>query len=218
MKVSDLIPTASGEASLGVNSGPNEGAFSASSIAPFNHMHMLSGVIHDPITGQSGVLRFSQAAGAFQGSIDGGRTFFNIQSNLAYAQSFTNALYQTITHNLNSTDVVVQVKDQSNEKLEPDGVIILDANNIILVFSTPQTGRVTVLASGGTFLTTYNAVFSSQKTWVVSHNLNSVILEVSVIDNDNTFITPTAIKIIDANTINIFWVDPQSGTVVIVRG
>lgn len=218
MKVSDLIPTASGEASLGVNSGPNEGAFSASSIAPFNHMHMLSGVIHDPLTGQSGVIRFSQAAGAFQGSIDGGRTFFNIGTTLAYAQSFTNALYQTITHNLNTTDVIVQVKDQSNEVLTPDNIIIVDANNITIVFSTPQSGRVTVLGTGGTLLTTFSQAFVSQQTWNVVHNLNSTILQVSVIDTSNSFITPTDIKIVDANTISILWVDPQSGTVSIIRG
>lgn len=70
----DLIPSTSGQASLGVNS-TGASAFDANSISPFNHIHMMSGVWHDPLSGQSGVLRYSTAAGAFQVSVDGGKTF-----------------------------------------------------------------------------------------------------------------------------------------------
>lgn len=70
----DLIPGSSGQAHLGVNGGVGD-AFNITTLTPFGHIHMNSGVWHDPMTGQSGVLRYSQAAGAFQISIDGGRTF-----------------------------------------------------------------------------------------------------------------------------------------------
>lgn len=70
----DLIPTASGQAHLGVDGSVGD-AFDITTLTPFGHIHMNSGVWHDPMTGQSGVLRYSQAAGAFQISIDGGRTF-----------------------------------------------------------------------------------------------------------------------------------------------
>jgi hypothetical protein len=82
MRINDLIPIASGQASIGVNMGPNGGAFDITSIAPLNRFHTISGVFHDPVTGQSGVLRFSQAAGAFQVSIDGGKTFNNITAGV----------------------------------------------------------------------------------------------------------------------------------------
>lgn len=72
----DLIPSTSGQASLGVNSAGS--AFDTASISPFNHIHLMSGVWHDPLYGQSGVIRFNQQAGAFQVSIDGGLTFSNI--------------------------------------------------------------------------------------------------------------------------------------------
>jgi hypothetical protein len=75
----DLIPIASGVANLGVN-GNAAGAYDITSIAPFAHIHQNSGVFHDSETGQSGVLRYSQAAGAFQISIDGGRTFSNLSA------------------------------------------------------------------------------------------------------------------------------------------
>jgi len=73
----DLIPGSSGQAHLGVNGGVGD-AFDITTLTPFGHIHMNSGVWHDPMTGQSGVLRYSQAASAFQISIDGGRTFNNL--------------------------------------------------------------------------------------------------------------------------------------------
>lgn len=75
----DLIPFASGAAHLGVD-GNGVGAFDITTIAPYGHIFQLSGIFADPLTGQSGVIRFSQAAGAFQFSVDGGRTFSNFGS------------------------------------------------------------------------------------------------------------------------------------------
>lgn len=74
MRVNDLIPYSSGTASLGVNMTGLD-AFDISSINPFSHVHQNSGVFHDSLSGQSGIVRYSQAASAFQISIDGGKTF-----------------------------------------------------------------------------------------------------------------------------------------------
>lgn len=74
----DLVPVSSGFANLGVNVGPNaENAFDGTqgAIRPFNHIHQVSGVFHDPLHGQSGVLRFNQNVAAFEVSVDGGLTF-----------------------------------------------------------------------------------------------------------------------------------------------
>ena len=76
----DLVPSVSGFANLGVDVGPNaQNAFDQSTLSPFNHIHQVSGVYHDP-TGQSGVLRFSRQAAAFQVSLDGGLTFQNLSA------------------------------------------------------------------------------------------------------------------------------------------
>jgi len=78
----DLVPTTSGFANLGVNVESNaQNAFDITSIRPFNHVHMVSGVFHDPVQGQSGVFRFNQQASAFQISVDGGLTFQNLSAN-----------------------------------------------------------------------------------------------------------------------------------------
>jgi len=76
----DLIPSASGAASLGVDQGTNAGEFDISSIAPFLHVHQVSGVFHDSLAGQSGVLRFNHQAGAFEVSVDGGATFNSLSA------------------------------------------------------------------------------------------------------------------------------------------
>jgi hypothetical protein len=79
----DLVPVASGFANLGVDVNPNaQNAFNATQgeIRPFNHIHQVSGIFHDPLHGQSGVLRFNQNVAAFQVSIDGGLTFQSLSA------------------------------------------------------------------------------------------------------------------------------------------
>lgn len=71
----DLVPSVSGRANLGVNVSPNgSDAFDITTLRPFNHVHMNSGVWHDQ-SGESGVLRYSRAANAFELSTDGGNIF-----------------------------------------------------------------------------------------------------------------------------------------------
>jgi hypothetical protein len=72
----DLVPTVSGRSNLGVDVGVNgPNAFDITSIRPFNHVHQISGVFHDPFYGGSGVLRFSDPLNCFEVSVDGGLTF-----------------------------------------------------------------------------------------------------------------------------------------------
>lgn len=82
VKVGDLIPQASGSSHLGIDGmgQPIAASFDITSLAPFGHIHQLSGIFHDPIQGQSGVLRFSLEQAAFQVSVDGGATFQNLSA------------------------------------------------------------------------------------------------------------------------------------------
>jgi len=77
----DLVPVTSGFANLGVNVSSNaNNAFDITTLRPFGQIHMVSGIYHDPVQGQSGVLRFSLQAGAFQVSVDGGKTFNSLSA------------------------------------------------------------------------------------------------------------------------------------------
>lgn len=67
----DLVPSSSGTSHLGVDA---RGAtnFNISSLAPFGHIHQLSGVFHNE-NGSSGIIRFGISS--FEFSTDGGNTF-----------------------------------------------------------------------------------------------------------------------------------------------
>lgn len=70
-KTGDLVPFASGSASLGVDQIDGQGGFSTE-IRPYAHMHMNSGVFHGH-RGASGVIRYNN--GQLEKSDDGGITF-----------------------------------------------------------------------------------------------------------------------------------------------
>lgn len=206
MQVNDLIPLSSGLASLGVNQSFGD-SFDATDIRPFNHIHMISGIFHDSLAGQSGCIRYSKAANAFQVSVDGGLTFNNIAtggtvvtsigvinganltgdvdlaptasgfinitdnagatpisfsldvwglsglygfkstgfSNMGRmaAQTFSAAFIWTFTHNLGTTDVLVQAYDNGSPRNQiiPDDVKITNSNTVTLNFNPAQAGR-----------------------------------------------------------------------------
>lgn len=76
MKINgNLLPATSGISNLGSDFTSN-GVLEA--LTPYNRVHMMSGIFHDPLSGTSGVLRFNPA-GQFQVSLDGGRNFSNVR-------------------------------------------------------------------------------------------------------------------------------------------
>jgi hypothetical protein len=207
----DLVPTFSGFANLGVDVGTNgQNAFDFSSIAPFGHIHLNSGVFHHATsTGwESGVIRFNSAQSAFEVSVDGGITFgsvattnnvvtsvgvlgdvdltgdvdfatpasgfmviedssdaspllwsvdhlglsglWNFPTNgfdsipECYTETFASALSWTVTHNLGTTGIIVNVHD-GTQMLFPDKIEISDANEIVVSFNRAQAGTATVI-------------------------------------------------------------------------
>jgi hypothetical protein len=84
----DLVPSVSGRANLGVNVSPNGAdAFDITTVRPFNHVHMMSGVFHDTLLGQSGIIRYNRATPSFQVSLDGGLTFQDLVTNATVVTS-----------------------------------------------------------------------------------------------------------------------------------
>jgi len=83
-KVGDLYPHASGSSSLGVEQigGPDSGH--TTDVRPFNHIHMNSGILHDPLHGTSGVFRYDNDRG-MELSLDGGITFKSFVTDLQTA-------------------------------------------------------------------------------------------------------------------------------------
>lgn len=65
---------------------------------------------------------------------------------------------------------------------------------------------------------TIKSSFTSQSTWVVTHNLNTDNAIVQVYDNDNYQIIPSSVRITDSNTVTIGFPSAQSGYVVVAKG
>lgn len=81
-----------------------------------------------------------------------------------------------IEHNLNTTSVQVQVFDENNYVVIPDGIQIMSANTVQVTVSTPVTGRAMVISgqNDGNTKLTYAYIHYQQgasNEWFVQHNL-----------------------------------------------
>lgn len=83
----DLIPSVSGRSHLGINATTSVGGFDITTLRPFGNVHLVSGVFHDPLLGQSGVLRFNRQLPGFEISVDGGLTFNQIATGAGAVSS-----------------------------------------------------------------------------------------------------------------------------------
>lgn len=210
VKVSDLIPQASGTASLGVNQS-NLTGFDITTIAPFSHVHMNSGVWHD-ISGQSGILRYSRAASAMQVSVDGGLTF----NNLITAGGVTT-----------SVGVIGGANLTGDVDLSPttSGFIVIGDT----AGASPVTFSVDVWALSGLFKfpaagfnsntmpRCFAATFGSATTWTVTHNLGTADVSVDAYDaqSPRQAILPDTVSITDINTVTITFNVAQAGRAII---
>jgi hypothetical protein len=62
-----------------------------------------------------------------------------------YSTTFTSATSVTVTHNLGTTAVVVQVWDTSGNEIIPEGKVVTNSNVVTLTFGTAQSGSVVVI-------------------------------------------------------------------------
>ncbi len=145
----DLLPLASGQANLGVNRGTNANSFDITSIAPFLRVHCLSGIFHDPLRGESGVLRFNAQSGIFEISLNGGRSFIGIIGDLsqtlqtAYNNGPVLALLQQFgnLNILSKTSTISIATDGNRAPINISGLIAIPPQP----FSNPNIGDIIML-------------------------------------------------------------------------
>lgn len=65
---------------------------------------------------------------------------------ICFSETFTNVTSTTLNHNLSSTEIIIDVFDGSNNQMLPDGVNIVDADNVTITFNSPQTGKAVIVA------------------------------------------------------------------------
>ncbi len=208
----DLLPVTSGFSSLGVGVDSNgQNAFDANNIRPFNRYHVLSGVYHDPLNGQSGVIRFNQAAGAFQVSVDGGATFNSISAG-GSVTSVGIIGGANLTGNIDLASVssgFISITDNGGSSPVFIGVNTYSLSGL---WGFPTNGFSNMAKC-------YSQTVSPASTnWTISHNLNTTNVSVSVYDNGTPqlAVIPDQIRLTDANTVNVRFNVAQAGKVVII--
>lgn len=103
MDVADLMPFASGLANIGLDSD-DSGA--VSQIVPYGLIHFLSGVLHDPIQGQSGIVRFvAGPTASVSYSTDGGSAYATSTLQTSLDDLYTNGPESFSDILINQTDL-----------------------------------------------------------------------------------------------------------------
>jgi hypothetical protein len=249
----DIIPYVSGQSSLGINSSTGS-AFDISSLRPFNNIHQISGIWHDPQFGQSGVIRFNQAAGAFQASIDGGLTFQNISLGTAGGVTSLGVIGDTdLTGNIdlvspasgfiviedtaNSSPLLFSVNTPSLSGLwgfPEQGFNGKVVNSFTDFNGTTSHGALTVVGASGIYvdiigqtmtITPGNTLpkiigqdFTSVRSVTVSHNLNTSDVIVQVKDSNGYVIIPDDIQSTNVNTVVVTFNNLRTGRITIIGG
>jgi len=206
----DLVPSTSGRSNLGVNVGPNAAnAFDISTIRPFNHIHQVSGVFHDPVGGQSGVLRYSLEAGAFQVSVDGGLTFNSLSAG-AGVDSVGVLGGTNLTGNVDfatASSGFLSIQDSAGASPLLWSVDHLGLSGL---WGFPTQGFSNLARC-------YSETFTATTSLVVTHGLGTSNVSVTVLDNTSPplVILPDSIQITDANSVTIGFNVSQVGTVIV---
>lgn len=211
MRFNDILPIASGIASIGVNQ-TGDSQFDHTTIAPFSHIHMNSGVWHDTLLGESGVIRYSRAAASFQVSVDGGLTF----NNLVTAGNVV-----TSVGVIGDANLVGDVDFAS----PASGFIVIqdtaDASPLLWSVNTLGLSGLWSFPSNGfpsTMARCFAATFTSQSTWTVTHNIGTTDVIVIVYDagSPRKVIIPDEIETTSTSVVTITFNQAISGRAVVI--
>ena len=134
----------------------------------------------------------------------------------------------SIQHNLNTTYPIVTIWESgSNQIVQPDTISSVDANNILVTFTTPVKGFANVSRAGSVISgsTDWNLLINKPNvgvvysqttpsaTWSIAHNLGTQFPLVTVYDSSNAVVLPQSIVGTDSNNITITFPTAQTGTV-----
>ncbi len=120
----------------------------------------------------------------------------------------------SVTHNLGTTSVNVQVFDPDNRIVIPDSVQTTGPNTLTVEFNSQQAGRVVVLTGhiDGSVRPTYAYTYyqsSAATTWTINHSLGyNPIVRVFIGTNE---VQPETVSHPDTNTTVITFLTAQAG-------
>jgi hypothetical protein len=198
---------------LGIDGGPNAGQFDITTLAPFGHVHMLSGIFHDPVHGQSGVIRYNRQGACFEQSVDGGLTFECILTSSTAGGVLSIGV-------IGDTNLTGNIDFATH----PSGFMVINDTGD----ASPLTWAVDTLGLSGLWdfptngfnalAKCYNETFASANLWTATHNLNTSNVVVQVYNNASppAQILPDQIVTTNANVVSVRFNVAQAGSVVIM--
>jgi hypothetical protein len=133
-----------------------------------------------------------------------------------YTASWSAQTSVTVTHNLGTSAVLVQVQDASGNVVVPQNIAITSANVVTLTFGANFTGSVTVIGFGAPSAPEFNETFAAATSVTVTHNLNTTNVFVMVYDGSGNQVIPQGIAVTSANVVTLTFGAAFAGSVVVV--
>lgn len=160
-----------------------------------------------------GVTVTDLGGGAYQFSSSGASPV----SAAKYTTSWSGQTSVTVTHNLGTTQVLVQVYDGSGNLVIPENVQLTSANVVSLTFGAAFTGSVVVIGIGATpSAQSYTTSWSAQTSVTVTHNLGTENVFVQVTDASGNIVTPEDIDITSGTALTLTFGAAFTGSVLVV--
>lgn len=133
-----------------------------------------------------------------------------------YSQTFTAQTSVVLTHNLGTSNVVVECYDASNIEVLYSTIAISNLNTVTVTFFAPQTGRCVVNGFGGQAVSRFATAFTSQTLVSISaptHNLGTGDLAVTCYDAGipKSRVEPDRVQVDGSNNVTITFFTAQSG-------
>jgi hypothetical protein len=154
---------------------------------------------------------------AFTGSVVALGFVSTPSSAQEYSTSWTAQTSVTVTHNLNSSDPLVQVFDGSGNLVEPQSLVVTSANVVTLGFGAAFTGSVTVVAIvDRTGADSYVQSWSAQTSVTLTHNLGTTSVITQVYDASGNQVVPQSIQVTSANVVTLTFGAAFTGSAVVV--
>jgi hypothetical protein len=140
---------------------------------------------------------------------------FGAPSQPEFNETFAAATSVTVTHNLNTSNVLVMVYDGSGNQVIPQSITVTSANVVTLTFGAAFAGSVVVVGLP-VAVQQFDASWTSQTSVTVTHNLNTTAVIVQVYDGLGNQSIPQQITATDANTVTLTFGASFTGSCVII--
>lgn len=208
MRFSDLIPSSSGLSCIGIDMSSGD-VFDITTMTPLNRYVTLSGIYLDPILGQSGVIRYSRAAAAFQFSVNGGLTFNDVPTAATVVTSVGVINGANLTGNVDVAPTASGFINITDNAGATPISFSLDVWGLSGLYGFKSTGFSNM---GRMAAQTFSAAF----IWTFTHNLNASNILAQAYDNSGNQLIPDDIITTSANVTTFKFNPSQAGKAVVI--